>query len=103
MDIVKPEILEWQWSGVIKQFQTKLLKKALGCLCRGLCFNLVFKKFSYQKSAVTGLAVLVGQPSENDVSNILAHSNVELNSTKKLQGVLRGAFLVWFAKFMCQE
>ena len=29
------------------------------------CFNLVFKKFSYQ-SAVNGLAVLVGQRSEND-------------------------------------
>ena len=30
-------------------------------------FNLAFKKFSYQ-SVVNGLAVLVGQRSENDVS-----------------------------------
>ena len=93
MAIVKPEILDWQWSGVIKQLRTKLLKKALGCLYGGLCFSLVFNKFSYQKSAVTGVAVLVGQRSEYDVSNILAHSNVELKPTKRLQDVLRGAFL----------
>ena len=28
------------------------------------CFNLVFKKFSYQRGVVNGLAVLVGQQPE---------------------------------------
>ena len=32
-----------------------------------LSFNLVFKKFSNQRGVVNGLAVLVGQQSENDV------------------------------------
>ena len=32
------------------------------------CFNLVFKKFSYQRGVLNGLSVLVGKQSENDVS-----------------------------------
>ena len=53
--------------GAIKQLQTKFLEKGLRMYIEVFCFNLVFKKFSYQKGVVNGLTALVGQLSENDV------------------------------------
>ena len=69
----------------IRPFQTKILKKGSGMFIEVslLQFNLLFKKFSYQRGEVNGLVVLVGQRSENDISN----------SAKRHRDVVRGVFL----------